>query len=375
MIKVMHIITCLDRGGAEKVLFDLISNSNSDEFQHVVISLNDLGYYGGLLNNLGVSVYSLNLKNKVVTACVKFKQILMSEKPSLISGWLYHGNLFCSIAWGLGYRNIVWNIHNTYLPWRYSPKGTILINKLCVLMSWFIPRKIIYCGSKPMDIHVAQGYRSKISSIIYNGYSNSRFIKSNELRIATRYNLNLSNDQLLIGCVGRYDPAKDHLNLIRAINHLKNKNLGVSIKVIMIGRDIDTNLNIREALVKFDLLDDVILVGEVADVVGYYNAMDVYVLSSSAEAFPNVLNEAMLCELSCLTTDVGDASFIVGDVGLVVPPRDAVSLANGIETFLSCSKDELENRGRLSRIRVEQHFGLKKMVDNYEELYRVLYNL
>ena len=100
-------------------------------------------------------------------------------------------------------------------------------------------------------------------------------------------------------------------------------------------------------------------------------ALDVYVLSSRAEGFPNVVAEAMATGLPCVVTDVGDAARIVGDSGWIVPPRDHHALAEAIGAaadllFTEIGRHEYAERSRRGRDRVERNFGLEVMRQRYQ---------
>jgi glycosyltransferase involved in cell wall biosynthesis len=58
--------------------------------------------------------------------------------------------------------------------------------------------------------------------------------------------------------------------------------------------------------------------------------MEMLASSSYREGFPNAVAEAMACARPCVVTNIGDPSRIVGEFGIVVPPRDAAALADGI---------------------------------------------
>jgi glycosyltransferase involved in cell wall biosynthesis len=78
-----------------------------------------------------------------------------------------------------------------------------------------------------------------------------------------------------------------------------------------------------------------------------FSALDVCCLSSISEGFPNVLAEAMLCGVPCVSTDVGDARQILGPFGAVVPPRVETAFADAIERVAAAPHDRAALRARI----------------------------
>jgi glycosyltransferase involved in cell wall biosynthesis len=109
------------------------------------------------------------------------------------------------------------------------------------------------------------------------------------------------------------------------------------------------------------------------DVPDIMSALDLNVLSSAGEAFPNVLAEAMACGVPSVTTDVGDARLIVGDTGWVVPPKDPAALAEAIAYAVAeiAGAPGVE-RARRCRLRVVEKFRLSEMIGRYEALWSSL---
>jgi len=97
-----------------------------------------------------------------------------------------------------------------------------------------------------------------------------------------------------------------------------------------------------------------------------YNALDVLVLSSMSESFPNVVGEAMACGVPCVVTDVGDAAELVGETGVIAPPRDPERLREAIEALLARPAGERAALGQAARERILAGYSQSLLVQRTE---------
>ena len=104
-----------------------------------------------------------------------------------------------------------------------------------------------------------------------------------------------------------------------------------------------------------------------------YAALDIATSSSAyGEGFPNVLGEAMACGVPCVATDTGDTRLVIGETGIVVPPRDPAALASAWEQLIVLGRAGRRSLGMTARARIDGNYEIGSVVGGYEALYRDL---
>lgn len=369
-MKVMHVIAGLADGGAEAVLYRLVTRDRADV--HHVVSLTDRGKYGELLEQAGVQVTALDMpRGRLTPGGVKHLwNAIRDWKADVMQTWMYHADFVGGLAARFAGIPVVWGIHNTVLePGRSSPT-TILVARLCALMSGWIPGGIASCAHTAVHAHATLGYDTGRMTVIPNGHDLSCFTPDDSARLRLRNEWRVPENVPLIGMVARFDPYKDHHNLIRALSHPMLQQAGFLVVLAGTGME-STNRSLMDMLAAGGIAGRVFLLGQRQDIPAVMNALDLHVLSSSAEAFPNVLCEAMACGTPCVTTDVGDAASIVGETGWTVPPGDPAALAGAISQALAAWDDRQDwyRRRQISRQRIADNFAIAAMVDAYRKLW------
>lgn len=376
-MKILHVITGLNNGGAEAALFRLAAFDQKSGNRHFVISLMGRGIYADRLEKAGCVVQCLDMPRTRITfrGLVQLYRCMKILRPDVVQTWMYHANLIGGvIARCVGVRAVVWGIHQSNLDRDKNSLSTLLVIKASALLSAYVPARIACCSAQAVPLHRRVGFAAARFAVIPNGYDLDEFRPCNGMRREIRQSLGLEKYKLIIGMVARFDPLKDHRNLLEALKVLKQKDC--PFFCLLAGPDMTPENQKLARLVKEAGLDGhVALLGPRNDVPALMNALDLHVLSSAGEAFPNVLAEAMACGTPCVTTNVGDAALIVGDTGWVVPPRCASALANAIMAALAeCAEQPLswQRRQDDGRNRVARNFSLGKMATAYRSLWNVV---
>jgi len=372
-IKVIHLITGLDVGGAEMMLYQLLAHMDRSAFPSEVISLTDIGPVGEKIQALGVPVRALGigrsgLPNPLIVP--RLARLLREARPQVVQTWMYHADLIGTLAARMaGGPPVVWNIQYGGFHSGRDKRSTVLVAQACARLSHRQPARIISCSVAAREAHGRLGYDRDKITVIPNAANVTDFQPDAEERRAVRAELGIADEAPLIGMVGRFDPQKDHQNFVQAAIRLHQNR--PEAQFLLCGLDVTWQNAALAEWIPGSMRDRFHLLGRRQDVARLAAALDIGCLSSAyGEGFPMALNELMACGIPCAATDVGDCALLVGETGRVVPPRDPQALADAWREMIEMGAEQRVRLGQAARERVERHFSIREIVGRYGALYQ-----
>lgn len=371
--RVLHIITGLSVGGAERALYSLLAGGLSSPFEHQVVSLSGQGAFGPRLRQLGVQVESLELRHGIsaINGLARLRRLAAHFEPDLIQGWMYHGNMVAGWLRGLAQQKAVlaWNIRHCLPDLEFEKPLTRLVIRANRRASRK-PELMLFNSSASKSDHAALGFCMERALVIPNGFSVQRWFADSAIGSSTREILGIPASALVIGHVARLHAVKDHPTFLRAAVQVARE--CDNVHILLVGTGVVADNPELLGLVPKELRPRFHLLGERDDIVDLMRAMDVFCLSSAREAFPNVLGEAMATSVPCVTTDTGDSAALVGDTGIIVHAQDQGALAHGLLRLVSKPVEERHALGAAARARIESHYSLESVVQQYILTYEEL---
>jgi glycosyltransferase involved in cell wall biosynthesis len=328
-----------------------------------VISLKDEGVIGKqLVGQPGVYLYCLNL-HKSIAGFWRLYKILRSEKPDILQTWLYHADLLGLLIGKLaGVPRIVWNIRCSNMDLsRYSWRTAIVVKILKFLSGY--PDVIMTNSHAGRAFHTKLGYKAKRWARIANGIDTNLFQPNPTLGLELRRSLKIPNDAVVVGMIGRVDPMKDYPTFLKAMECLSKTDEYIYCLVAGTGTKTASWSVVPPHLVRL---------GAWEKVPEFLNSLDVMVLSSLSEGFPNVVGEALACGIPTIATNVGDVSLLIQTETQIVPPNDVDNLVLALQRLLALSSQERKAIGQESRERILSSYSLSLMRKKYASFYKTL---
>ncbi len=375
-MKIIHVITGLNQGGAEAMLERLVLAGRriNPEIEQRVVSLSTAGIVGRRLQDAGVPVESMNMgitPRSFFGLARLTRQLRPRGGATIVQTWLWHADLVGGLcARAAGNRRLVWNLRNSMPAHAATKLASRAVARLCSVLSWWVPEKILCNSVAAREAHVSLGYARERFVIIPNGFDLGVFARSAAARGELRTHWGVDEHDVLVGMVARVDPLKDHATFIRCAAMIA---AGFPhVRFVLVGEGVTSDASIRDLIAQAGLVPRFILEERRDDVQRVMSALDVFCLASKSEGFPNVLGEAMACATPAVATDVGDVRDILRDERLVASVGSAESLARCVSFVVGMGESGRHQLGLRQRHEVETRFDIARVWNMYRDLYAAL---
>lgn len=368
-MRVCHIITSLEVGGAQTVMLSLIERLLERDDQVSVISLTDFGPMADRLRNLGVPVYALGVSSLVPSPfkLARLPGLIRRADPDIIQTWLYRADLCAALIRSVDpWRPVVWGIHGTN-PQQLRLRTSVGV-RINAALSRIVPYAIVYCSEHAFTEHAKVGYAPEKSRIIPNGVDTTLFRPNSDAKASVRKELGLDGKAILVGLVARFSPVKGHKTFFAAAQALHEQLPNVHF--VLCGQGTEATDERLAAMVRQAGVERVThLLGTRADASRITAALDIATSASTSESFSLTMAEAMACAVPCVSTDCGGPRDLMDGLGSLVPVNDWRALAQTWMEILRLPPEVLHSRGIASRDHILRNYSVDQTAAGYLQLY------
>jgi len=357
MIKVLHILTDTNIGGAGRYLFNLLPQRDKSSFD-VIVACPGGGELERQLRKQGIKVYtfeggesSANFKH-----IKQLRQIISRENIDIVHT---HASLAGRIAGKLSGCKVVMTRHGL------GKGGNGLIKRIItrIISNLFTDRIIAISRAVKIDL-IDSGVPAHMITTIYNGIDLSKFA---DVKGTLRKELGLSLDTPIVGIVARLVPEKGYEYAINAFYHVLK--VFPSARLAIVG-DGPLKEALEKMCVTLGIRENVDFLGYRADVESLEADFNVFVLPSISEGLGLALLEAMALGKPAVATETGGIPEIIKHRanGILVPHGNEKLLADAIVELLS-NREQAKALGLAGQKTVYEKFSSAAMIEKTEKLY------
>jgi glycosyltransferase involved in cell wall biosynthesis len=367
-LRILFVIDSLGFGGAERQLVELVKAlKKSNRYKvHLVSLLPRSTGYGDIVEALGVNVHYGTRKYyvDVVGPILTLIRTIRANRIDLVHGFMNMGSLFGALAAKSTGRPVVCSAIRDA---KDSNRKEQCLKQLLARLA---------------DIYTANsqaGFANRFKTIkphfrvVYNGIDFKRFEKEPDVSMLKK-EFDLSRFTHIIGMVGSLSLHKDQDTLLASAPDILKSFPDAGF--LFVGDGCRRSL-LEEKAKTLGIDHRVIFTGYRSDVDRIYCLMDAFVLLSNArkhlEGIPNVVIEAMACEVPVVASAGGGTNEVVeqGKTGIIVPPHNPGQTADAIIKILS-NQEWSRSLILAARDCVHEMFGITRYATDYESIYEKL---
>lgn len=379
---IVHVISNLGFGGAERLLYDELRLFDHQKMQHSVIYFRP-GHYVQAIQALGIPVYYVKglITRYDPIAYFRLKRLLRKLAPDIIHSSLWSANIVSRMVGAALKIPVMCDMHGRHQhhPWLYNiiDRWTAHQAVCHVAVSSGVKTSFLNeIAGKMGNKEKAQLCQERVV-LIKNGIDAPYVVKKAQQVKKNRLALGFNEHDFIIGSIGRLEPIKAYDIMLRAfacfkqmisLNALLHPYRIPKLVIVGGGSQWQALVNLAEAL---DITNDVLFAGYQENIHGWYPLFDCFTLSSQSEGISIALLEALCFGLPVITTSPEKYHDVIeqGKQGFLVDVGDVEGLAEAYKT-LYLNKERGKVMGQAGKLHVEKNFSLETMVSEYEKLYR-----
>ncbi|MBN2284935.1 MAG: glycosyltransferase [Tissierellales bacterium] len=370
--RVLFVLPELRQGGAERVVFNIVSKMDRDRFSpHIAWFHGDRFYPFDTIRD--VPIFFVDKQPGLDFRAMQFlSDLIEREKIDLINPHHFMPLFYSFFGSKIGHRrklvyteHSVWEAERVVGFWKFITRLMLLGTNALVGVS---PEITEYLKKK-------YRLRNNKTRTILNGVDTD-YYKPGDRKGQLRFDLGYNASHILIGMVGNFRQIKNHQMLIKAFEKIVS--FSPECRLLLIGQGFaddpeNTEESIKKQIKESSLVDKVQLLGYRNDVQNILQILDIFCLTSLREGLPLSVVEAMATGLPVIGTDTDGIRVVIesGKDGLLVDINDESGLTDALILLLKDNDMRMEI-GRAARKKAEKYYSLRMFADRYVELFKTL---
>ena len=295
-IKIVHVLSGVNFGGVESVLYNYFSNMKNNEIENVIVSHEKINSDNAqIFEQLGFKLYTVTPKRKsLVKNFVELKKLVRKENPDILHVHMTSSSYMALLVGCVCNVNV--RICHSHLSFPEVTAKDQIYNLLCKMFS-----NVYMACSEDAGKYLFgnRNIKNKKVIILRNAIQMERFKYNEDIRDKLRKELNLQ-DKFIIGNIGRFTEQKNQKRILEIFEEIYKSEKNAVLMLIGNGEQKNEIIEIAK---KKNILENVLFLDGITNIQDYYQIMDVFLFPSLYEGLGIVLIEAQISGLPCITSD------------------------------------------------------------------------